>query len=366
VHIELVEETPILLLGFVAYTQNLRGGDYLELSARNRAAIVARGSTPNYERLYPTLQATLTNLELVARPQGTAWYGEDMPPSTVAYYRLRSLLRDEVSVEDVSFLGLWAGMDLGSLTNLLEATRAYYDTEGHQDEEMLAYLNLVLGLAYRELAAETDSTTDYERAANSLNKSLEFWTKKPEAALARAYCYDRLGTVAHLLGNYDYASQCYEDAQDWARRARGGDSEMPARLVDAWAQLNRAMLDLDRGQLDAAREYLESSLQAFERASEHGALLTCVAASACYAHARGQHVTALELIGSLSGEGTRRLSPTYWHRWVVRALKSSRRSIGDHHAATEAEREGESWTLADSLKEVHRLISESHTAHSEG
>jgi tetratricopeptide (TPR) repeat protein len=328
---------------------------------------VARGSTPNYERLYPTLQAALTNLEVVARPQGTAWYGEDMSPATVAYYRLRSLLRDEFSVEDVSFLGLWAGsMDLGGLTNLLEATRAYYDTEGHQDEEMLAYLDLVLGLAYRDLAAETDSTRDYERAADSLNRSLEFWTKKSDAALARAYCYDRLGTVAHLLGNYDYASQCYEDAQDWARRARGGDNEMPAGLVQAWAQLNRAMLELDRGQHEAAREYLEGSLEAFEGASEHRALLTCVAAGACYAHARGQHVTALELIGSLSGEGTRRLSPTYWHRWVVKALKSSRRAIGDHHVATEAERKGESWTLADSLKEVHRLIAESDMPHSEG
>ena len=366
VHIELVDEPPILLLGFVAYTQNLRGGDYLELSARNRAAVVARGSTPNYERLYPTLQAALTNLDVVARPQDTAWYGEDMPPATVAYYRLRSLLRDEYSVEDVSFLGLWAGMDLGSLANLLEATRAYYETEGHHDEEMLAYLNLVLGLAYRELAAETDSTPDYERAADSLNSSLEFWAKKPDAALARAYCYDRLGTVAHLLGNYDYASQCYEDAQDWARRARTGDNEMPAGLVHAWAQLNRSMLELDRGQHEAAREYLQSSLEDFERASEHGALLTCVAASACYAHARGQHVTALELIGSLSGEGTRRLSTTYWHRWVVKALKSSRRAIGDHHAATEAERTGESWTLADSLKEVHRLIAESDISHSEG
>jgi tetratricopeptide (TPR) repeat protein len=288
-----------------------------------------------------------------------------MSPATVAYYRLRSLLRDEYSVEDVSFLGLWAGMDLGSLTNLLEATRAYYDTAGHQDEEMLAYLNLVLGLAYRELAAESDSTTDYERAADSLNRSLEFWIKKPDAALARAYCYDRLGTVAHLLGKYDCASQYYEDAQDWARRARG-DNEMPASLVHAWAQLNRAMLELDRGQYEAAREYLESSLEAFERASEHGALLTCVAAGACYADALGQHLTALQLIGSLSGEGTRRLSPTYWHRWVVKALKSSRRAVGDHHMATEAERRGESWTLADGLKEVHRLIAESDISHSEG
>jgi tetratricopeptide (TPR) repeat protein len=282
-----------------------------------------------------------------------------MSPATVAYYRLRSLLRDEFSVEDVSFLGLWAGMDLGSLHNLLEATRNYYDTEGHQDNEMVAYLNLVLGLAYRELASETDSTTDYERAAETLNRSLEFWIKKPDAALARAYCYDRLGTVAHLLGNYDFAAQCYEDAQDWARRARVGDNEMPASLVYAWAQLNRAMLELDRGHHEAAREYLESSLEAFERASEHGALLTCVAASACYAHARGEHVTALQLIGSLSGEGTRRLSTTYWHRWVVKALKSSRRAIGDHHMAMEAETRGESWSLADSLKEVHRLVAES-------
>jgi tetratricopeptide (TPR) repeat protein len=231
---------------------------------------------------------------------------------------------------------------------------------------MVAYLNLVLGLATRDLAAETDSTTDYERAADSLNRSLEFWIKKPDAALARAYCYDRLGTVAHLLGKYDCASQYYEDAQDWARRARGGDNEMPASLVHAWAQLNRAMLELDRGQHEAAREDLESSLEAFERASEHGALLTCVAAGACYADALGQHLTALQLIGSLSGEGTRRLSPTYWHRWVVRALKSSRRAIGDYHVATEAERKGESWTLADSLKEVQRLVAEPAMAHSEG
>lgn len=111
------------------------------------------------------------------------------------------------------------------------------------------------------------------------------------------------------------------------------------------------MLELDRGQLDVAREYLESSLEAFEGASEHGALLTVVAASACYAHARGQHLTALSLIGSLSFEGTRRLSATYWHRWVVKALKSSRRAVGDHHVATEAERNGESWNLVDSLKE---------------
>jgi len=104
-------------------------------------------------------------------------------------------------------------MDLGSLNNLLEATRDFYQTQGHQDEEMVAYLNLVLGLAYRELASETDSTTDYERAADTLNKSLEFWIKKPDAALARAYCYDRLGTVAHLLGQYDRAAQYYEDAQ---------------------------------------------------------------------------------------------------------------------------------------------------------
>jgi len=362
VHIQLEDETPILLVGFIAYTQNLNGGDYLELSARNRAAIVARGSTPNYEHLYPTLDAVLNNLEVVARPQGTAWYGEDMPPGTVAYYRLRSLLRDEFSVEDVSFLGLWAGMDLGNLTNLLEATRAYYETEGHQDEEMLAYLNLVLGLAYRELAAETDSQTDYERAADSLNRSLEYWTKKPDAALARAYCYDRLGTVAHLLGNMDSAAQYYEDAQDWARRARSGDNEMPADLVHSWAQLNHAMLELDCDRLESAREYLGSSLVAFERASEHGALLTCVAASACYAHALGHHVTALELIGSLSGEGTRRLSPTYWHRWVVKALKSSRRAVAYHHVAAEAERRGESWTLTDSLKEVRRLVAESDVA----
>jgi hypothetical protein len=67
-------------------------------------------------------------------------------------------------------------------------------------------------------------------------------------------------------------------------------------------------------------------------------------------------VTALALIGSLTGEGTRRLSPTYWHRWVVRALKASRRAINDHHAATQAELMGESWTLADSLREAHRLI----------
>jgi tetratricopeptide (TPR) repeat protein len=257
-------------------------------------------------------------------------------------------------------------MDLGSLANLLEATRAYYETEGHQDEEMLAYLDLVLGLAYRELAAETDSTRDYERAEASLNTSLQYWMKRPDAALARAYCYDRLGTVAHLLGKYDCAYQYYEDAQDWAKRAGDTGNEMPANLVHAWAQLNRAMLELDRGQHEAAREYLESSLDAFERASEHGALLTCVAASACYAEARGQHVTALELIGSLSGEGTRRLSPTYWHRWAVKALKSSRRAVGDHHVATEAESKGESWTLTDSLKVVHRLIAESQTSHSEG
>lgn len=362
-HIELVEEPPILLLGFLAYTQNVRGGDYLELSGRNGAAVVARGSTPNYERLYPTLEAVQTNLEEVARPQGTAWYGEDMPPATVAYYRLRSLLRADYSVEDVAFLGLWAGMDLGSLSNLLEATRAYYETEGHRDEEMVAYLNLVLGLAYRELAVETDSTPDYERAAESLYRSLEFWTKKPDAALARAYCYDRLGTVTHLLGDYERAAQYFEDAEDWAWRARSGDNEMPARLVHAWAQLNRAMLELDRGQRGAAREYLGSSLEAFERASEHGALLTCVAASACYASALGQHLTALELIGSLAGEGTRRLSPTYWHRWVVKALRSSRRAINDHHLATEAEREGESWTLKDSLREAHRLIALSDVPH---
>ena len=366
VHIELVDESPILLLGFVSYTQSLHGGDYLQLSARNRAAVVARGSSANYDSLYPTLQDTLANLEVVARPQGTAWYGEDMSPATVAYYRLRSLLRDEFSVEDVAFLGLWAGMDLGSLHNLLEATRNYYQTEGHQDEEMVAYLNLVLGLAYRELASETDSTADYERAAETLNRSLEFWTKKPDAALARAYCYDRLGTVAHLLGRYDSAAQYYEDAEDWARRARGGNNEMPADLLRAWAQLNHVMLELDRGQLEAAREYLESSLDAFERASEHGALLTCVAASACYAHARGEHVTALGLIGSLSGEGTRRLSATYWHRWVVKALRSSRRAIGDHHLAAEAERQGESWTLPMSLKEAHRLIEERAVAPSVG
>ena len=358
VHIQLVDESPILLLGFVTYAQALHGGDYLELSARNRAAVVARGSTANYDRLYPTLQATLANLEVVARPQGTAWYGMDMPPATLAYYRLRSLLMDEFNVEDVSFLGLWAGTDLGSLNNLLEATRAYYQTEEHQDEEMVAYLNLVLGLSYRELGSETDRTADYQRAADTLNQSLEFWTKKPDAALARAYCYDRLGTVAHLLGNYEGAAQYYEDAQDWAWRARGGDNEMPASLVHAWAQLNCAMLEMDRGELDAARDYLESSLETFERASEHGALLTCVAASACYAHARGKLITALELIGSLSGEGTRRLSPTYWHRWVVKALKSSRRAVGNHHVTTQAERRGESWTLTYSLQEVHRLIVE--------
>jgi transcriptional regulator with XRE-family HTH domain/tetratricopeptide (TPR) repeat protein len=358
VHIELADDAPILLMGFIAYTQNVRRGDYLELSARNRAAIVARGSTPNYERLYPTLQAVLTNLREVARPQGTAWYGEDMPPATVAHYRLRSLLRADYSVEDVAFLGLWAGLDLGSLINLLEATCTYYEVDGHQDEEMVAYLNLVLGLAYRELAVETDSRPDYERAAESLNRSLEFWTKKPDAALARAYCYDRLGTVTHLLGDHDRAAQWFEDAEDWARRARGGDNEMPARLVQAWAQLNHAMLELDRGRLEAAREYLASSLDAFERASEHGALLTCVAASACYAEARGHHVAALQLIASLSGEGTRRLSPTYWHRWVVKALKSSRRAINDHHAAIEAETQGESWTLADSLHEARKLIAD--------
>jgi hypothetical protein len=139
---------------------------------------------------------------------------------------------------------------------------------------------------------------------------------------------------------------------------------MPARLVQAWAQLNRAMLELDRGQLEAAREYLGSSLTAFEHASEHGALLTCIAASACYAEAQGEHVTALALIGSLTGEGTRRLSPTYWHRWVVRALKASRRAINDHHAATQAELMGESWTLAESLREAHRLIAESSLAYS--
>lgn len=356
VHIQMVDEPPILLLGFVAYTQNLRGGDYLQLSDRNQAAIVARGSTANYQRLLPSLQTMLTNLEQVARPQGTAWYGEDMPPATVAYYRLRSLLRADYSVEDVSFLGLWAGMDLGSVTNLLEATCAYYDTEGHQDEEMVAYLNLVLGLAYRELAVETDSTPDYERAAVSLNRSLDFWTKRPDAALARAYCYDRLGTVAHLLGNHDCAAQYFEDAEDWARRARSGDNEMSARLVQSWSQLNRAMLELDCGRQEVARDYIGSSLQAFQRASEHGALLTCVAAGACYADARGSHVVALQLIGSLTGEGTRRLSPTYWHRWVVKALRSSRRAVGDHHLATEAELAGESWTLADSLREVHRLL----------
>lgn len=92
----------------------------------------------------------------------------------------------------------------------------------------MVYLNLVLGLAYRELASETDGTADYERAAATLNRSLDFWTKRPDAALARAYCYDRLGTVAHVLGNYDCAAKYYEDAQDWARRARGGDNEMPA------------------------------------------------------------------------------------------------------------------------------------------
>lgn len=356
VHIELVDEKPVLLLGFVTYTQTLHGGDYLQLSARNRAAVVARGSSASYESLYPTLHETLANLEVVARPQGTAWYGEDMPPATVAYYRLRSLLRDEFSVEDVAFLGLWAGIDLGSLNNLLEATRDFYQTSGHQDEEMVAYLNLVLGLAYRELASETDSTADYERAVDTLNKSLEYWIKKPDAALARAYCYDRLGTVTHLLGKYDCAAQYYEDAQDWARRARGGNNEMPAALLHAWAQLNRTMLELDRGQLDAAQEDLASSLDAFERASEHGALLTCVAASACYANALGRHVTVLQLIGSLSGENTRRLSATYWHRWVVKALRSSRRAIGDQHLATEAERAGESWTLSMSLNEVHRLL----------
>jgi transcriptional regulator with XRE-family HTH domain len=366
VHIELVDESPILLLGFVSYTQSQHGGDYLQLSARNRAAVVARGSSANYESLYPTLQETLANLEVVARPQGTAWYGEDMPPATVAYYRLRSLLRDEFSVEDVSFFGLWAGMDLGSVTNLLEATCTYYETEGHRDEEMVAYLNLALGLAIRDLAAETDSTPGYERAAERLNRSLEFWTRRHDAALARAYCYDRLGTVAHVLGNHVCAAQYYEDAEDWARRARIGDNEMPAILVGAWAQINRAMLELDRNQPEAAREYLGSSLEAFESASEYGALLTCVAAGACYAHAMGQYVTALELIGSLAGEGTRRLSPTYWHRWVVKALKSSRRAVGDHHAATEAERRGESRTLEVSLREVHRLLDEPAVLHSDG
>ncbi|MBV9280723.1 MAG: transcriptional regulator, partial [Chloroflexi bacterium] len=37
VHIQLTDEPPILLLGFITYTQSVRGGDYLELSARNRA-----------------------------------------------------------------------------------------------------------------------------------------------------------------------------------------------------------------------------------------------------------------------------------------------------------------------------------------
>jgi tetratricopeptide (TPR) repeat protein len=238
----------------------------------------------------------------------------------------------------------------------LEATRDYYETPGHQDEEMSAYLNLVLGLAYRELAVETDSTSGYQRAVDSLKRSLEYWTRKPSAVLARAYCYDRLGTAYHLLGDYECAAQHFEDAEDWARRAGGGDNEMPARLVYAWAQLNRSMLEMDRGQLDAAREYLGSSLEAFEQSSEYGALLTCVAAGACYAHTLGEHETALQLIGSLSGEVTRRLSPTYSNRWVVKTLRSSRRAIGDHHRAAEAERRGESWKLGDSLGVVHRLI----------
>jgi len=90
------------------------------------------------------------------------------------------------------------------------------------------------------------------------------------------------------------------------------------------------MLELNCGQTGVAREHIKSSLEAFETASEHGALLTCVAAGVCYAHAQGQHVTALWLIGSLPGEATRRLSPAHWHRWVVRALKSSRRATGVH------------------------------------
>lgn len=139
---------------------------------------------------------------------------------------------------------------------------------------------------------------------------------------------------------------------------------MPADLVHAWAQLNRAMLEMDRGQNATARDYLGSSLDAFERASEHGALLTCVAASACYAHALSQHVTALQLISSLPGAGTHRLSPTYWRRWVVKALKSSRRAIANHHLATEAEREAESRALSESLNEVHQLTSESEAPHS--
>ncbi|MDQ2741143.1 MAG: helix-turn-helix domain-containing protein [Chloroflexota bacterium] len=356
VHIEFMDEPPILLLGFIAYTQKVGAGDYLELSAHNRAAIVALGGTPQYQSLYPTLQGWLSNLEVVARPQGTAWYSEDMPPATVAYYRLRSLLRAAYSVEDAAFIGLWTGMDLASVTDLLAATRAYYAGEEHRDDEMVAYLDLALGLAYRDLGAESDNVRNYEQAGESLNNSLKFWTKKPDAALARAYCYDRLGTLSHVLGERDRAAQYYEDADDWARRARIGENEMPARVVGAWARLNWAMLELDCGHIESARDYIASSLDDFEASSEHGALLTCVAATACYAHALGLHETAIELIGSLAKEGARRMNPTWWHQWVVKALRASRRAIGDHHSATEAERTGEAWSLTESLRVVHGLV----------
>jgi len=380
-HIEFSDERALLLLGFLTYEQahdhpGVAGSrtklkrhqyhdDYLRLSAHDRAAILAFRGTPVYDLLYPTFEAMEDNLQVVSLPSDMSWCSVDMNPATVAYYRLGSLLEnkrdpdgEDYSAIEASRLGLWAGQDLRKVAALVEGLRAYYAT---RDPDAVANCNLLLGWTYREVWVGQDADarqhSDYlVRAETSLDETLGRWGKEPSRWLEQAYCYDRLGTIAHLREDYEHAKEHFEKALGLAE----GRAMHEAIVLRSWANLNLSMLALDRGEHGRACEYLQRAVKGFDEAQDRRGLLYSIAAAGCLASALGNHRLALHLFGTLPEDETEAIGPTHM-RWFKLARQRSEegfRSDDARDTPSQVKTEGTLQRFDQVITEVRRFVDE--------
>ncbi len=382
-HIDFVDDEPLLLLGYMTYEQthndsnapgdrknlhgNQYGDDYLQLSAHDRATIMARGGTQVYDLLLPTFADTVRNLEVVSLPKDMSWCPIDMSPATVAFFRLRSLLPSDDQSEmefnelESTRLGVWAGEDLMRVAYLVEGTRSYYDQEPGENARIVAHYDLLLGWTYREIWVGQESQehladdTYLAKAKASLQKALDYWEnpRNGRGFLGQAYCQDRLGTIEHIQGDFQGAQQHYDRASTLAAR----DDSLPALKLRSWIRLNRSLLAFDKDDYGSARELLRSSFEGFERHHDRFGLLSCIAAAVSLAAVANAHKLALRFFGALPAERTGTIGPTYW-RWVSKASESCRRELGDR-VADEVCTTGASARFEDIINDVQQFLSDS-------
>ena len=105
-----------------------------------------------------------------------------------------------------------------------------------------------------------------------------------------AITLDRLGTIAHAVGDYTLAQTRYEESLDLARR-------VDDRIEVAWSLHNFGCLALDQGDYAAARARLTQSLSLRAEYDNDG-FVNVLAAFASLAAAEGLPARALRLAGA--------------------------------------------------------------------